>query len=353
MASDSKENTHAFLSPSSSHRWLNCTLAPHYERLFPSETSEYADAGTALHQQAADFLTGKTKEKPEDIELYINYIENLRSQEKFFFELVEKKIDLSNIIVQDGGTVDYCCLIDDCLYVCDLKTGYNPVEAEENPQLLIYAGGLMQLYGDILMINKIKLIIIQKMAGGVTEWQCSAEELQERIDYISKKAIIAFYGHFAEAKAGEWCRYCRAAGKCRVNSQLVAPVQDCNMLTISNDELLKLLNKVDDVRSTCNAIEKEAFTRVSAGAKIGDWAIVQKRGRRKIIKPDELEVFLRSKGFSVDEFTEQKLKTLGAIEKLLGKEKKEINQFCEVSDAGLKLEKIKNIGQDCPFEKGE
>lgn len=42
---------HAFLSASSSHRWLNCTAAPHFEQQFPEkETSVYAAEGTLAHK---------------------------------------------------------------------------------------------------------------------------------------------------------------------------------------------------------------------------------------------------------------------------------------------------------------
>lgn len=40
---------HAFLSPSSSHRWLNCTPSACLESEFENKTSQAAEEGTAAH----------------------------------------------------------------------------------------------------------------------------------------------------------------------------------------------------------------------------------------------------------------------------------------------------------------
>lgn len=40
---------HAFLSPSSSHRWLNCTPSASLESEFENKTSQAAEEGTAAH----------------------------------------------------------------------------------------------------------------------------------------------------------------------------------------------------------------------------------------------------------------------------------------------------------------
>ena len=41
--------SHALLSPSSAHRWLNCTRAPRLEETLPNKTSPYAEEGTLAH----------------------------------------------------------------------------------------------------------------------------------------------------------------------------------------------------------------------------------------------------------------------------------------------------------------
>jgi len=41
--------THALLSPSAAHRWMNCPPSACLEREFPSSSSEVAAEGTAAH----------------------------------------------------------------------------------------------------------------------------------------------------------------------------------------------------------------------------------------------------------------------------------------------------------------
>ena len=44
-------SNHAFLSPSSSHRWLNCTPSAKLESEYENKTSQAAEEGTAAHAQ--------------------------------------------------------------------------------------------------------------------------------------------------------------------------------------------------------------------------------------------------------------------------------------------------------------
>ena len=42
-------SAHALLSPSSAHRWMNCTPAPRLEAKLPEKTSDFAREGTVAH----------------------------------------------------------------------------------------------------------------------------------------------------------------------------------------------------------------------------------------------------------------------------------------------------------------
>lgn len=48
--------SHAKLSPSSAHRWMNCTGSIILEKNIADTTSEHADEGTAAHFLASECL---------------------------------------------------------------------------------------------------------------------------------------------------------------------------------------------------------------------------------------------------------------------------------------------------------
>ena len=45
--------THALLSPSAAHRWMNCTAAPRLEANAPDKETSYAQEGTLAHAYCA------------------------------------------------------------------------------------------------------------------------------------------------------------------------------------------------------------------------------------------------------------------------------------------------------------
>lgn len=58
---------HAFLSPSSSHRWLNYTPSASLESEFENKTSQAAEEGTAAHAQCEHKLKKLSAEEVKDL----------------------------------------------------------------------------------------------------------------------------------------------------------------------------------------------------------------------------------------------------------------------------------------------
>ena len=55
-------SNHAFLSPSSSHRWLNCTPSAVLESKFENKSTEASEEGTVAHawcEQTQNHITQK------------------------------------------------------------------------------------------------------------------------------------------------------------------------------------------------------------------------------------------------------------------------------------------------------
>ena len=76
--------THAFLSPSQSHRWLECTPSAMLESAEPSSYSPYAEEGTEAHELAEiklSYALGKIDEN-----VYTRRFDEFRLKSKFYNE---------------------------------------------------------------------------------------------------------------------------------------------------------------------------------------------------------------------------------------------------------------------------
>lgn len=165
--------THARFSPSASKRWLSCpgSLVLNAGRK-DDGPSPYADKGTAMHAVAAWCLTEhyraskrvgdqipvhKDGEEPRHVEFTDDmatdtqeYVDWLRSFAIGKVLHVEQQVDFSGVVGQPDqfGTAD--AIVWDAesgeLTIVDLKTGFRPVDAAGNTQLMTYAlGALLQL----------------------------------------------------------------------------------------------------------------------------------------------------------------------------------------------------------------
>ncbi len=55
---------HSVLAPSSAHRWMHCPGSVNLERLFPNQSSAYAEEGTLAHAWAAFALDKDNQAQP-------------------------------------------------------------------------------------------------------------------------------------------------------------------------------------------------------------------------------------------------------------------------------------------------
>ena len=131
-----EDRTHAKLSASGSARWLNCPGSVKAEENYPDSTSDFAQWGTVCHEVSEAMLLGKPipnnplidEEMLETAQVYVDYVKSLGG-----IQFYETRVDFSDVVPEGFGTSDAICLVDDIMYVVDLKGGKGvPVYAEEN-----------------------------------------------------------------------------------------------------------------------------------------------------------------------------------------------------------------------------
>ena len=190
-------NTHAVLSASSSNRWLNCTPSARLEQEFENCETEAAAEGTAAHALCEHKLKRALKKRSKRpvskfdsdemegyTDDYVEFVLEVLSEAKQYCKdptvFIEQRLDFSRYVPDGYGTADCIILSDDHLYVVDFKYGQGVlVSADKNPQMMLYALGALELFGNLYDITTVKTSIFQPRRENVSTYEISVDELKD------------------------------------------------------------------------------------------------------------------------------------------------------------------------------
>lgn len=350
---------HAILSASSAHKWLVCTPSARLEEQFPCKTSEYMQEGTLAHAIAefkarSYFLEPMSKAtqtkklnklKKEDgfqeemleyTDTYLNFLKEEALQTKVKpFIAIEQKLDFSNYVPEGFGTADCIMLWGDTLHVIDFKYGKGvKVEADDNPQMKLYALGAINTYGMLYPIKYIRMSIVQPRIDHISSYVMPIELLLEWGEKIVKPQAQKAFAGIGEFVQGEHCRFCRAKGACefraRENMKMIEEIQN-NTGVITNDELGDMLTNTDGIEQWIKDIKAYALELVLKGEKVKGWKVVEGKSNRKISDVDKAFEKLEANGYEEAILYEKTPLTLTKLEKVVGKTKlsKLIGEYIE------------------------
>lgn len=344
-----EEKAHAVLSASSSHKWLICTPSARLEEKFPNKTSEYMAEGTLAHEIAefkvrAYFLDPMPKttytrrlnrfKKEENFEnemlahtdTYLEFIkgEAMQTNTKPFIA-VEQRVDFSKYVPDGFGTADCILISGDTLQVIDFKYGKGvKVEAQDNPQMKLYALGVLAQYGIFYNIKYIKMSIVQPRIDNISSYEIPVEPLLEWGEKIVvPQAQKAFMG-LGDYVQGEHCRFCRAKGACefraKENMKVIEEIQEQTGV-LSNSDIGEMLTKTDGIEQWIKDLRGYALETILKGEDIPGWEAVEGKSNRKITDVDKAFEILEANGFDQAILYERKPITLTELEKVVGKTK--------------------------------
>lgn len=294
-------------SPSSAERVLQCPPSLMLNKKFPDKGSEFAAEGTYAHAMAEFILRRYLSDDPdpeclddfEKSEFYseamVDYVHTYtdtcmekivaarRADPEAVF-LPEQRLVFNNVVQGGFGTGDMVIISDKMLEVIDLKYGKGVrVEAEGNPQLQLYALGAIETFGSIYDFDEVKMTIIQPRNGGVSEQVMTVGALRTWGESIKPIIAQALKGE-GEFKAGEHCRFCKAAPRCKAladyNLSLARlEFKDVDLLT--DEEIADVLGRVDHLKNYAEMIAKYALTEAVAGRhQWPGYKLVEGRSRR-------------------------------------------------------------------------
>lgn len=332
---------HAVLSASGSHRWLNCTPSARLELEFENTGSEAAREGTAAHalcehklKRALHMRSRRpvsdydSDEMEECTDAYVDFVMEQYEAAKQVCEdpviLIEQRLDFSCYVPDGFGTGDCLIISDDRLHIIDFKYGIGVlVEAEDNPQMKLYALGALAVYDALYDIREVSMTIFQPRRENVSTWTIPVEDLKVWAENeLKPRAKKAFDGE-GEYLPGEWCTFCRAAVRCRARAEekLKLAQTEFRMPPLLTDaEIEDILAVLPDLTKWANEITAYALdAALNHGKEWNGFKVVEGRSVRKY--RDEAAVAEAAKEAGYKDIYRQSLIPLTEMQRLMGKDK--------------------------------
>lgn len=330
---------HAKLSASSAHRWMNCNPSANLEREFANRTSEAAAEGSAAHALCEHKLRKALKMRStwpvskydsDEMEMYTDsYVEFVLEQIEVAkqhcadpFVLIEQRLDFSCYVPDGFGTGDCLIVADKLLHIIDFKYGLGVlVDAEENPQMMLYALGALRLFDALYDIDTISMSIFQPRRENVSTWTITVAELEEWAEKtLRPKAELAFKGE-GEFNPGPWCTFCKAAVKCRARAEeklALAQYEFAKPPLLTDEEIEDILSRLDDLTKWANEIAAYAQdAAINHGKQWNGFKLVEGRSIRKY--SDETAVVAAATAAGYRDIYKKSLIPITEMEKLMGK----------------------------------
>lgn len=369
------------IRPSGSYQWVNCSGSIKMKELYPrnpTEPSVATDEGKACHWLSEQIINTYVMECEQPIRtelvgttapdnvlidddmwdgamVYVDAILDRMGDTTTCQQLnVEQQVNLDNIYPSMSGTPD-CWWYDAyamTLHVFDLKYGMGLVEAYNNPQLLIYASGIIANYLHPSVANderlKVHLTIVQPRAfhelGPVRTWKIKALDMRPTIITLEAAAHKAM-GDDADLHSGRHCKYCSAKFNCRSLQQTVYNaidvITDVSPIEMNEHstacELTLLKYAADLIKYRLISVEQQANTVIHDGKLLKGWIQEPTFGRKKWKDDDQARALGEMMGIDLDKHALITPTQAKAVFKKAKLDNAVIDSYSTTPQSGMKL----------------
>lgn len=395
---------HSTFSASGSHTWLACPGSIPLSALAGGErtSSEYAAQGTAAHlvltwalnnkalalsypnltEMVDGYLIDIDEEMTSNVQITLDYVWGILASHPGAILLVDRRVNYAGWIGvgrdQGWGTLDIAIIIGNEIVTIDLKygkgvrveAGHNNGDVEDhitdeapapNPQLALYALGILTEVEDFAEIERVRLVISQpRVLEAPSEYDLSLSDLKAWAQHVAApgaQASVQAGGKLAKVQDAvaqlEWeeeflrpgpdqCRWCKAKATCpklraEVSGQVfealpaspdefesLNPADPAVILDTKKDDapwLAACLGKVDLIEDWCKAVRAEVENRLASGHEVPGYKLVAgKRGNRQWTDPVAVEDLLKNRfRLKTEEMYDFKLISPTSAEKLAPK----------------------------------
>lgn len=395
--------SHARLSPSN-HRWVHCPGSLREEAVYPDTSSEAAIDGTGSHLLLELCLTAD-----KDIQEYLGEIIGVNHEDKpNGWTVNQERIDRvkmcldylarrkktlvethpGSTVTVDAetrsnpgrlynredwwGTVDITLSVwdkdENCVFVevVDYKDGRGYVDEKNNPQLVAYLGGkinvLCEGFNNPKRIHRYT-IVQPKTSTPVRYSVVNEEGVKNSLDQLAKAAFSTDDPDaplIPDNKGGKgYCKYCSHKTNCAaMKNELKGGIEmleneGLNELLNSSKKLSEMdsedLTKIYEIKSQLEKllsdVKEELETRIKNGNHVPGWGMVPGNSKKQWnVSEEELTKFLRNRGLKKDQVYIAKLISPAQAlkhEDLTKKQKEKLEELIEVVPGKSTLGRVK------------
>lgn len=240
--SDSDLPAHAILGPSGSSRWIACPGSVAAASAMPSKPAgKWAMEGTAAHsllemclrldQDPEEFIGHEieegfivTEEMAAAVGAAVDWVRETMAANPSLRLHIEIRVSIGPLIGlhnnECDGTADIILEDGRLCIVADYKHGAGIyVEVKDNPQLKLYAAGARNRNGKAFFKYEYVVIQPRNYASNGRMVRTAHTTETELVDWLQKTVRPSAHAALkpdAPRKAGTHCRWCPAAGSCKV-----------------------------------------------------------------------------------------------------------------------------------------
>lgn len=356
---------HALLGASSAHRWLNCPGSARLTEHMPDTTSPYAEAGRLAHEiaelKARQYFIEELPKRSYNAKLKKlresehyergmdgatdEYMEHLKARAMSYptapTVALEVQVDFSDIVPGGFGTADCIMIGSGRLDVVDYKNGAGVlVEAEGNPQMMLYAWGALNYFRPIFgdSIQTVHMSIVQPNAGGVREWETGKAAILHWAETVAKPRAKQAWEGSQVFSSGGWCKFCKAKATCMERAKamfdvepmlgtkpemfrsVVAETDNPDTRYLTDQQIGGILTRAKDVAAWLKDLEDYALKATLEGHPIAGWKAVEGRGSREWNGGSDTAFdHLMERGVPRAILYEEKPVSVAGLEKAMGK----------------------------------
>lgn len=332
---------HSKWSLSASARWTRCPASIRLSVGIPNTSSQAAETGTGAHElgefccrygvepeQCIDMeFNGVVVDSTmaEHIKLYTGFIASL-SVQTGCDALLEQRVTMSSLGRSDVyGTADHTLidLANRTLYISDLKYGYEPVEVEENRQLIAYAICALDTFDLWYKVDKVVTTIIQPrkphIDGPIRSATYTVFDLREWQPVYAEAVRLSEQPN-TKPVAGSHCKYCPFRARCRARLEDLMSVMfpDSSEEELSNGEIGLIYERIPEIKRFIDAVADQALENARKGKEPPPgYKLVKGIQRASVENESELIKECEEQGLDTSNLYEKKLKSKTAVKKLL------------------------------------